>query len=201
VVDHGGNGTAHLIMGEQKQRRQQQQQQRAARDDDDDDDDKNNADGAALCVGFAGPNAKADDVIARDVKWLLYSPESATDLVLVVTADRELMRRCQSAARSDVGSTAFDLALLRFANERGCDYASVLDSVSQKFANNAGFDADRAIFGCNDATNNNGAATPPVVNSILQRFVTGNGFNGVSGKMKRGGKMKQAKKSGHKQLG
>ena len=35
-------------------------------------------------------------------------------------------------------------------------------------------------------------------NSILQRFVTGNGFNGVSGKMKQGGKMKQAKKSGRK---
>jgi len=30
-------------------------------------------------------HAKADDVIARDVKWLLYSPESVTDLVLVVT--------------------------------------------------------------------------------------------------------------------
>jgi hypothetical protein len=103
-----------------------------------------------------------------------------TDLVLVVTADLELMRRCQSAARSDVGSTAFDSALLRFADVWGCDYASVLDSVSQKFANNARFYADRAIFGCNDATDNNGAASPPVVNSILQRFVTGNGFKTVS---------------------
>ena len=35
-----------------------------------------------LCVSFAGPQCKADDIIARDVKWLLsskYNPQSLSN--------------------------------------------------------------------------------------------------------------------------
>lgn len=51
-----------------------------------------------LGVVFAGPSQKADDVIARDVA---YVQSTLGRDVVVVTADRELMRRChRSAARS-----------------------------------------------------------------------------------------------------
>ncbi|KAL7532383.1 hypothetical protein ACHAXR_009071, partial [Thalassiosira sp. AJA248-18] len=130
VVDHGSNSTAHLLL------------------------DKKNA---AFCVGFAGPHVKADDVIARDVKWLLYAPESTTQHVLVITSDQELIWRCQSAARSDIGSTAFNSILQKFANDYGYDYASVLNSVSHKFSND------------NFSSRSNDDAT--AYNSILQRLV------------------------------
>jgi hypothetical protein len=59
-----------------------------------------------LCVSFAGPQCKADDIIARDVKWLLsskYNPQSLSNnrrrkVVIVITADQELIYRCRNAA-------------------------------------------------------------------------------------------------------
>jgi len=51
-----------------------------------------------LGVVFAGPSQKADDIIARDVA---YMQSTLGRDVVVVTADRELMRRChRSSARS-----------------------------------------------------------------------------------------------------
>ena len=81
--------------------------------------------GPSLCVSFAGPRIKADDVIARDVRWLLSSTSTSSSssprttpsspssrspspssrerrprrrVVAVVTADRELAWRCRCAA-------------------------------------------------------------------------------------------------------
>ena len=61
-----------------------------------------------LCVSFAGPLCKADDIITRDVKWILASsscggsPPSSSNrrrkVVIVITADQELTYRCRSAA-------------------------------------------------------------------------------------------------------
>jgi hypothetical protein len=73
VIDHGSQSTAHLLR------------------------DKHfNCN--SICVTFAGPNIKADDVIARDTQWLL-DPSSGTntDHVLVITADQELSYRCRTA--------------------------------------------------------------------------------------------------------
>eukprot|EP00579_Thalassiosira_antarctica_P014214 CAMPEP_0201931604 /NCGR_PEP_ID=MMETSP0903-20130614/27726_1 /ASSEMBLY_ACC=CAM_ASM_000552 /TAXON_ID=420261 /ORGANISM="Thalassiosira antarctica, Strain CCMP982" /LENGTH=418 /DNA_ID=CAMNT_0048470989 /DNA_START=51 /DNA_END=1304 /DNA_ORIENTATION=- len=76
VVDHGSRSSAHLLHGH------------------------GNGEGASLCVAFAGPHVKADDIIARDVRWLLSSPDSTTQHVVVITADVELAWRCRSATRS-----------------------------------------------------------------------------------------------------
>ena len=72
VIDHGSQSTAHLL-----------------RD--------NNSEMNGVCVTFAGPHQKADDVIARDIQWLL-NPSSGTntDHVLVITADQDLSRRCRT---------------------------------------------------------------------------------------------------------
>ncbi|KAL7497789.1 hypothetical protein ACHAWT_010206 [Skeletonema menzelii] len=72
VVDHGSKSSAHLL--------------------------NHDTTNAALCVSFAGPIVKADDIIARDVRWLLSS--NVTQHVVVITADQELSWRCRSAARS-----------------------------------------------------------------------------------------------------
>ena len=74
VVDHGSKSSAHLLK------------------------DGQDTTNAALCVSFAGPIVKADDIIARDVRWLLSS--NVTQHVVVITADNELSWRCRSAARS-----------------------------------------------------------------------------------------------------
>ncbi|EED93982.1 predicted protein [Thalassiosira pseudonana CCMP1335] len=53
---------------------------------------------SSICVTFAGPYRKADDVIARDARWFLSEASmTSTDLVVVVTADQELSWRCRSA--------------------------------------------------------------------------------------------------------
>ena len=72
VIDHGSRSSAHLLHGHD-----------AVGGDVDRD--------AALCVAFAGPYVKADDIIARDVDWLLSSSNSTTQHVVVITADQELM--------------------------------------------------------------------------------------------------------------
>lgn len=74
VVDHGSRSTAHLLQGSKN-------------------------DGiSSICVTFAGPYRKADDVIARDARWFLSEASmTSTDLVVVVTADQELSWRCRSA--------------------------------------------------------------------------------------------------------
>lgn len=76
VVDHGSKSSAHLLKCH---------------------DTSSCNDDCAICVSFAGPgNIKADDVIARDVRWLLSTKE--VDHVTVITADQELAWRCRSAA-------------------------------------------------------------------------------------------------------
>ena len=71
VVDHGSKSSAHLL--------------------------KCHDTGSVVCVSFAGPgNVKADDVIARDVRWLISTKE--VEHVTVITADQELAWRCRSAA-------------------------------------------------------------------------------------------------------
>ncbi|KAL3779018.1 hypothetical protein HJC23_011457 [Cyclotella cryptica] len=73
VIDHGSKSTAHLLRHK-----------------------KSYCNG--ICVAFAGPHKKADDVIARDTQWLL-NPLSGTntDHVVVITADQELSYRCRTA--------------------------------------------------------------------------------------------------------
>ncbi|KAL7518902.1 hypothetical protein ACHAWX_003704, partial [Stephanocyclus meneghinianus] len=73
VIDHGSKSTAHLL-----------------RD--------TNSYCSGICVAFAGPHEKADDIIARDTQWLL-NPLSGTntDHVVVITADQELSYRCRTA--------------------------------------------------------------------------------------------------------
>ncbi len=89
VVDHGSKSSAHLLY------------------------DGYNKANAALCVSFAGPLVKADDIIARDVRWLLSS--CATQHVVVITADQELAWRCRSAARSS-DSKQFNAILRKFVS-------------------------------------------------------------------------------------
>ena len=91
VVDHGSKSSAHLLHN-----------------------DGYNKTNAALCVSFAGPLVKADDIIARDVRWLLSS--GATQHVVVITADQELAWRCRSAARSS-DSTQFNSILRKFSSD------------------------------------------------------------------------------------
>jgi hypothetical protein len=74
VIDHGSKPTAHLLSRPS---------------------DNNNG----ICVTFAGPVLKADDIIARDTKWLL--DETSVTRVIVFTADRELSFRSRNAASAD----------------------------------------------------------------------------------------------------
>ena len=96
VVDHGSKSSAHLLHDGYK-----------------------NTNKAALCVSFAGPEDKADDVIARDVRWLLTS--STTQHIVVITADQELAWRCRFACRSS-DFTKFNSVLRKFVSD-GNDYA------------------------------------------------------------------------------
>ena len=98
VVDHGNEPGAHLLRG-------------GAGPGGDD----HRRDGD-LCVLFTGSRIKANDVIARDVQWLLLSSSSSPPspspswlsssrrrrvvVVVVVTADRELGWRCRCVAVS-----------------------------------------------------------------------------------------------------
>ncbi|KAL9185542.1 hypothetical protein ACHAXT_003319 [Thalassiosira profunda] len=95
VVDHGSRSSAHLL--------------HHGGDSDC---------GAALCVSFAGPNVKADDIIARDVSWLLSSPDTTVKHVVVITADQELAWRCRSAAWAG-DRTVFNSVLRKFADDNG----------------------------------------------------------------------------------
>ena len=74
VVDHGSKSSAHLLNHHN------------------------------VCVSFAGPAVKADDIIARDVRWLLSTKE--VDHVTVITADQELAWRCRSAAPRQSNSSS-----------------------------------------------------------------------------------------------
>ncbi len=85
VVDHGAAESAHLL-GRRHRHLDAQKQAMTT----------NYYGEPMLCVTFAGPTKKADDVIARDVRWLL-SSATPVNHVVVVTADRELMWRCRSA--------------------------------------------------------------------------------------------------------
>ena len=69
----------------------------------------------SICVSFAGPgNIKADDIIARDVRWLISTKE--VEHVTVITADQELAWRCRSAApRQANGSVGYNSILNRLA--------------------------------------------------------------------------------------
>ena len=86
MVDHGSRASAHLLDGHLESA----------------DGEGGGDDGGAtpsMCVTFAGPDEKADDVIARDVDWLITNAD--VDQVVVVTVDQELIWRCRSAARPE----------------------------------------------------------------------------------------------------
>lgn len=111
VIDHGSKSTAHLLSSH-------------CRGSDGGVGDSIIPDEAALCVTFAGPNIKADDVIARDIPWLLSSSSSSkhnvcVEHVVVITADNELSWRCRSAAsktaRRDRRSTGYNSILRSLA--------------------------------------------------------------------------------------
>ncbi len=101
VVDHGSKSSAHLLH-----------------------DTSYNITNPALCVSFAGPLVKADDIIARDVRWLLSS--SSVQHVVVITADNELAWRCRQACRSATQSTEhtqFNSILRKFVTDSDDDNA------------------------------------------------------------------------------
>lgn len=85
VIDHGSIPTAHLVSQSLSEG----------------DSIMNKEDG--LCVTFAGPILKADDVIARDTQWLL-NRENVTQ-VIVITNDRELSYRCRHYANPAAGTS------------------------------------------------------------------------------------------------
>jgi hypothetical protein len=91
VVDHGRRSSAHLLNGHDyhngHNHRDENIDAAIAQDD------------ASMCISFAGPRVKADDIIARDVKWLLTSPESTTQHIVLITADQNLTYRCRNAVR------------------------------------------------------------------------------------------------------
>jgi len=93
VIDHGSKSSAHLL--------------------------KCHNDDSAVCVSFSGPGqVKADDVIARDVRWLLSTQH--VDHVTVITADQELAWRCRSAAprqTNENGSSGYNSILKRLATK------------------------------------------------------------------------------------
>lgn len=97
VVDHGSKSSAHLLH-----------------------DTSSNITNPALCVSFAGPLVKADDIIARDVRWLVSS--SSVQHVVVITADNELAWRCRSATRS-TDHTQFNSILRKFVTDSDDDNA------------------------------------------------------------------------------
>ena len=110
VIDHGSKSTAHLLSSHYS--------------GSDGGVGDSIPDEAALCVTFAGPNIKADDVIARDIPWLLSSSSSSkhnvcVEHVVVITADNELSWRCRSAAsktaRRDRRSTGYNSILRSLA--------------------------------------------------------------------------------------
>ena len=84
MVDHGSRKSAHLLGGHFQST-----------------DGRSGGDEAtpSICVTFAGPSEKADDVIARDVDWLI--THAGVDQVAVVTVDQELIWRCRAAARPE----------------------------------------------------------------------------------------------------
>ena len=113
VVDHGSKSTAHLLSSHYH-----------GSDGGGGDNNIPNEAPPALCVTFAGPKRKADDVIARDVQWLLSSSSLSkhnvrVDHVVVITADNELAWRCRSAAsntaRCDRRSTGYNSILRSLA--------------------------------------------------------------------------------------
>ncbi len=103
VVDHGRKSSAHLLHGHNYHGRND----RIAHDQTDtaqgviDNDDDNYDDDASMCVSFAGPRVKADDIIARDIKWLISSPKSSASHIVLITADQELTYRCRNAVRME----------------------------------------------------------------------------------------------------
>ncbi|KAL3770193.1 hypothetical protein ACHAWU_009133 [Discostella pseudostelligera] len=88
VVDHGRRSSAHLLHGHVNHHHR-----------DEITDAKKPDDNASMCISFAGPRVKADDIIARDVKWLLSSPESTIQHIVLITADQNLTYRCRNAVR------------------------------------------------------------------------------------------------------
>ena len=95
VVDHGRTSSAHLLRGHNSYLGHN----REHINDDGQDDAMVAENDASMCVSFAGPRVKADDIIARDVKWLISSPDTATSHIVLVTADQELTYRCRNAVR------------------------------------------------------------------------------------------------------
>lgn len=95
VVDHGRTSSAHLLrghnsyLGHNREHTNHDAEDNATEEETD----------ASMCVSFAGPRVKADDIIARDVKWLISSPDTATSHIVLVTADQELTYRCRNAVR------------------------------------------------------------------------------------------------------
>lgn len=102
VIDHGNQTRAIVLRGDSSFERE---------DGGGTEDNLSN-----LCVSFAGPRCKADDIIARDVKWLLASscgsPPSSSNrrrkVVIVITADQELTYRCRSAAATTLVTSSDD---------------------------------------------------------------------------------------------
>jgi hypothetical protein len=85
VIDHGSKPTAHLIS--------RSPYDCASTMLNDTTTIGSSSNNGPLCINFAGPILKADDIIARDTRWLLNQPDVAQ--VTVVTNDRELSFRCR----------------------------------------------------------------------------------------------------------
>jgi len=104
VVDHGSKSSAHLLK---------------CHDTGSCNDGISSDEAVCVCVSFAGPgNIKADDVIARDVRWLLSTKE--VEHVTVITADQELAWRCRSAAPRQTNenvSSGYNSILKRLATK------------------------------------------------------------------------------------
>ncbi len=102
VVDHGRKSSAHLLYGHNYNGQSDHNvhdETVIAKEVIDDDYYNNYDDDASMCVSFAGPRVKADDIIARDVKWLISSPKSSASHIMLITADQELIYRCRNAVR------------------------------------------------------------------------------------------------------
>ena len=101
VIDHGSQASAIVLRGDT-----------SFQEVDGGNKDTTTWSNTNLCVSFAGPQCKADDIIARDVKWLLsskYNPQSLSNnrrrkVVIVITADQELIYRCRNAAAATTAS-------------------------------------------------------------------------------------------------
>ena len=90
VVDHGSEASAHFLSKKQQR---------------------------GVCITFAGPQVKADDIIARDTEWLLH--QQNVHSVLVITADRELSFRCRHFANLDGVSTNKERRKLKKKSRKG----------------------------------------------------------------------------------